>query len=201
MPSHAAIAHNQMSRRPLVIGNWKMNGSLSANASLLHGLASSANFSKAVSAGVEVGVCPSPVHVAAVGLQLASKPGLVAVKLGAQDVSEHNNGAFTGETSASMLKDVGVHFALIGHSERRSFFGDTNARVLLKTKAALSAGLVPVICVGETLAEREGGQTEAVIKTQIEAVGELIATLSAESLNNSNSNSFQPNTAFSTNTS
>jgi triosephosphate isomerase len=145
----------------LIAGNWKMNGSLAANEALL----------KAIQAGMgaaacEVVVCvPSP--------YLAQVQGLLsggAVSLGAQDVSAHEQGAFTGEASAAMLKEFGVRYAIVGHSERRQYHAETDALVAAKAKLALAQGITPIVCVGETLAEREAGHTAEVVKRQLAAV-------------------------------
>jgi triosephosphate isomerase (TIM) len=166
-----------MSRRPLVIGNWKMNGTQASNSELLSGLARSPVFCSALAKGVEAGVCPSAVHVAVLGygLKHLHQQALANVSLGAQDVSEFAPGAYTGETAASMLNDLGVQFVLVGHSERRSLFGDTNQRVAEKTKAALAANLIPVICVGETLQQREAGHTAAIITEQLSAIWPIVS--------------------------
>jgi triosephosphate isomerase (TIM) len=145
----------------LIAGNWKMNGSLSANAELL----------KAILAGLstpacDVAVCVPMPYLAQAGELLAQS----AINLGAQDVSAHTGGAYTGETSAAMLKEFGVRYAIVGHSERRQYHGETDAAVAAKTKAALAAGITPIVCVGETLAQREAGQTEEVVKRQLAAV-------------------------------
>ncbi len=170
-----------MARRPLVIGNWKMNGSLAVNAALVGDLASNVDITRALAGGVEVAVCPSHTHVALVSSQLQqlseARLGMAMVQLGAQDASEHASGAFTGETNATMLKELGARFVLLGHSERRSFFGDTNERVRAKAAAVLAEGLVPVICVGETLAQRDSGATEQVVGEQIDAVADLLGPL------------------------
>ena len=156
-----------MSQRKLIAGNWKMNGSLSANASLLQavldGLAA-----QAPACGVAVCV-PAP-YLAQVSQVLAAHPAGKAVALGAQDVSAHATGAYTGETAATMLQDFSVRYAIVGHSERRQYHGESDATVALKAKAALAAGITPIVCVGETLAQREAGQTEEVVKRQLAAV-------------------------------
>jgi triosephosphate isomerase (TIM) len=164
-----------MSRRALVIGNWKMNGAIASNEALVHDLCHHALVKASIDAGVEVAVCPSFVHVAMVSAEL--KRHTAGVQLGAQDISEHGNGALTGETSAAMLKELAVRFVLVGHSERRSLFGDTDARVDAKVKAALAAGLVPVICVGESLAQREAGNMQAIIEGQVAAVLDSVRSL------------------------
>jgi triosephosphate isomerase len=148
-------------RKKLVAGNWKMHGSLAVNAELL----------KAVRAGVagmaaEVAVCaPYPyLDQARQALQGSN------VAWGAQDVSEHAQGAYTGEVSVAMLADFGCRYAIVGHSERRSYYGDTDAVVAAKFEAALKGGLVPILCVGETLAEREANVTADVVTRQLDAV-------------------------------
>ena len=147
-------------RRKLVVGNWKMHGSLAANASLLQALAAKAG------KGAEAAVCvPFPYLQQA---QTALKDTQLA--WGAQDVSAHTQGAYTGEVCAGMLGEFGCRYVIVGHSERRCLHGESDALVVAKVKAALSGGLIPIICVGETLAEREGGQTEAVVSRQLDAV-------------------------------
>jgi len=149
-------------RQYLVAGNWKMNGSLADNRALIGGILEGVGDAP----GVEFLVCPPAPYLASVGEQLAGS----AVRLGGQDVSEHESGAYTGETAASMLADVGCRYVIVGHSERRTLFGDTDARVAAKFTAAHRQGLVPILCVGETLEEREADQTEAVIRRQLLAV-------------------------------
>jgi triosephosphate isomerase len=149
-------------RARLVAGNWKMNGSLVANRDLLNGLSSAL----ARIANVSVGVCPPFPYLA----QIAGCLDGTRIALGAQDVSEHESGAFTGEVSASMLKELGCRYVIIGHSERRQLHAESDAFVSRKFKAAQNAGLIPILCVGETLAEREHGQTEAVVGRQLKAV-------------------------------
>jgi len=140
----------------LVAGNWKMNGSLAANRDLLDGL-------MAVP-GVEMAVCVPYPYLA----QLLERPAGVA--LGAQDVSEFEAGAYTGEVSAGMLAEFGCRYVIVGHSERRALFGEDDAVVGRKARAALAHGLVPIVCVGETLAERDEGRVMAVIDRQLAAV-------------------------------
>jgi triosephosphate isomerase len=151
-----------MSLRPkLVVGNWKMNGGLASNASLL----------RAVREGVAGGSCG--VAVCAPFPYLAQVQDALdgsAVAWGAQDVSEYAQGAYTGETAGSMLKEFGCRYAIVGHSERRTWFGDTNERVALKFDRALDAGLTPILCVGETLEQREQGRAEDIVARQIDAV-------------------------------
>lgn len=148
-------------KKKLIAGNWKMNGSLAANEALV----------KALLAGVgspacEVAVCVPAPYLAQAQSLLAGSP----ISLGAQDLSAQPQGAFTGEQSAAMLKDFGVRYAIVGHSERRQYHGETDELVAAKTAAALVNGITPIVCVGETLAEREAGRTEEVVKRQLAAV-------------------------------
>lgn len=146
-------------RKQLVVGNWKMNGSLAENATLLEGL-------RKLLADRSCAVCVPYPYLAQAQAALAG----TAIAWGAQDVSEYAKGAYTGEVSASMLKDFGCAYVIVGHSERRSLFGDTDEVVARKFMAAQSAGLTPILCVGETLDEREQGVTEAVVARQLDAV-------------------------------
>lgn len=148
-------------RKKFVAGNWKMHGNLSANAALLDGV-------KAGVSGLaaDIAVCvPYPYLDQA---RTLLKGGNVA--WGAQDVSEHVQGAYTGEVSAGMLADFGCAYVIVGHSERRSFYGDSDAVVAAKYDAAMKAGLVPILCVGETLDEREKNITADVVTRQLDAV-------------------------------
>jgi triosephosphate isomerase len=149
-------------RGKLVVGNWKMNGGLAANAALLRSLA--AEWSAVP--GRQLAVCPPYPYLQQAQEALAG----TSIAWGAQDVSEHASGAYTGEVAAGMLVEFGCRFALTGHSERRQYYGDTDASVAAKTMAALGAGLTPIVCVGETLAEREAGSTDAVVLRQLDAV-------------------------------
>lgn len=149
-------------KKKLIVGNWKMNASLQANQSLLEALRSGASGDFSCDVAVAV---PTP-YLAQVGE--LSKFGAIA--LAAQDVSAHEAGAFTGEVSASMLREFGVCYVLVGHSERRQLHGETDASVAAKAQRALAAGITPIVCVGETLAEREAHQTEAVVRRQLAAV-------------------------------
>lgn len=149
-------------RRRLVIGNWKMHGSIESIAELLASLDLSS-----IDAAVEVAVCPTSLHIAAVANQLDADAG---IKVGAQNVSDAESGAFTGEIAAHMLTDFGISFALVGHSERRELFGESDELVAAKVAAVISAGITPVVCVGETLAERQAGETELVVLRQLNAV-------------------------------
>ncbi len=145
----------------LIAGNWKMNGSLAANQALLAALAQGLG----VKPACDVAVCvPAPYLAQVQSLKVA------AVDLGSQDVSAQTSGAYTGEVSAAMLKDFGARYAIVGHSERRQYHGETDALVADKARAALAVGITPIVCVGETLAEREAGRTEEVVKRQLAAV-------------------------------
>jgi triosephosphate isomerase len=148
-------------KRKLIVGNWKMNGSLSANAALLRALREGVG---APACAVAVAV-PAPYLAQAQALTDGSP-----IALAAQDVSEHDGGAFTGEVSAGMLRDFGARYVLAGHSERRQYHGETDAVVAAKAQKALAAGMTPIVCVGETLQEREAGQTESVVRRQLAAV-------------------------------
>jgi len=149
-------------RGKLVVGNWKMNGGLAANAGLLAELA----VGWKPAPGREIAVCVPYPYLAQVSAALANSP----IAWGAQDVSEHASGAYTGEVSAGMLAEFGCRYAIVGHSERRQYFGDTDAVVAAKAVAALAAGLTPIACVGETLAERDADVTTAVVLRQLDAV-------------------------------
>lgn len=148
-------------KKQLIAGNWKMNGSTAANEALVTALA--AGLGKAT---CQVAVCVPTPYLAQV--QRLTQGAAIAV--GAQDVSQHESGAFTGEVSAGMLKDFGTRYCLVGHSERRQYHGETDAVVAAKAQRALAAGITPIVCVGETLAEREAGRTEEVVKRQLAAV-------------------------------
>lgn len=149
-------------KKKLIVGNWKMNGSLQANADLVSGLVQGLP----VPLNCGVGVAVPAAYLAQVQTLVQAS----AIAVAAQDVSQHEKGAYTGEVSASMLQDFGVRYALVGHSERRQYHGETDAVVAAKAQAALAKGITPIVCVGETLAEREAGQTEQVVKRQLAAV-------------------------------
>jgi len=149
-------------RRKLVAGNWKMHGSLAENQALLAAL-------KAALGGYQsagVAVCSPFPYLA----QLQSELAGTSIAWGAQNMSQHGKGAFTGEVSAAMLKDFGCKYVIVGHSERRALYGETDVVVAEKYAAAQVAGLIPILCVGETLEERESGVTEAVVGRQLDAV-------------------------------
>ena len=145
----------------LIAGNWKMNGSIGANDALLRAI-----IAGMPAEGCAVAVCvPAPYFAQLQMLRQGS-----SLELGAQDVSQHEQGAYTGEVSAAMLKEFGVRYAIVGHSERRQFHCESDAVVADKAKAALAHGITPIVCVGESLAEREAGRTEEVVKRQLAAV-------------------------------
>ena len=148
-----------------VAGNWKMNGSLTQNRELLNALIESVKGSDA-----EIVVFPPALYID----QVATLVKGSNIKVGVQNVSAQAKGAFTGEISLSMVKDFGCDYVLIGHSERRTLYGETDEDVAAKMKAVVDAGLLPVICVGETLEERESGNTESVIKQQLTSVIDAI---------------------------
>ena len=146
----------------LVVGNWKLHGDWHSNAERLAAL----HGHGAVVPGVTLAVCvPMPYLQQA---QQALQNGAVA--WGAQDVSAHATGAYTGEVRAAMLKEVGARFAIVGHSERRQYHGESNETVAAKARAALAGGVVPIVCVGESLQQRQAQQTEAVVLAQLEPV-------------------------------
>ncbi|HMA09491.1 MAG TPA: triose-phosphate isomerase [Ramlibacter sp.] len=148
--------------KKLIAGNWKMNGSLAANDALVRELVRALEGD----AGCTVAVCVPAPYLAQVQMLRAGTP----LELGAQDISEHAEGAYTGEVSAAMLKEFGVRYVIVGHSERRQYHGETDAVVADKTKAALAAGITPIVCVGETLAQRDAGRTVDIVKRQMAAV-------------------------------
>jgi triosephosphate isomerase (TIM) len=158
-------------RRPLVAGNWKLNGSMYSIRKL----------TDEILAGIEqiphaeVAVCPPYVYLPVVQTKLQGSQ----VALGAQDVSDKDEGAFTGEVSAPMLKEFGVHYCIIGHSERRHIYGEDDVLIARKFAAARRAGLLPILCVGETLEQREQGITEQIIARQLDAIGELVEDATA----------------------
>jgi triosephosphate isomerase len=148
-------------KKKLIAGNWKMNGTLAANASLVRSILDGIQH-----ATCDVAVCvPSP-YLAQLQTMLAGS----SVHLAAQDVSAHVSGAYTGEVSAQMLREFAVRYCLVGHSERRQYHLESDASVAAKAQRALATGITPIVCVGETLAEREAGRTEEVVKRQLAAV-------------------------------
>jgi triosephosphate isomerase len=149
-------------RKPLVAGNWKMNGTRAGVVELLDGIKAGIG----AVPNAEVAVCPPFVFIPEAAARLAG----TAVTWGGQNVSTHASGAYTGEIAASMLTDYGCKYVIVGHSERRTLYGEDDALVAEKFEVASKAGLVPILCVGETLEERENGTTEAVVGRQLDAV-------------------------------
>jgi triosephosphate isomerase len=149
-------------RQILVAGNWKLNGSIGGSGALLESI--TAGMGEVGDA--EVAVCPPYVYLPLAQAALADS----SIGLGAQDVCDQDKGAFTGEVSAPMLVEFGCRYVIVGHSERRSLYGDSDEIVARKFAAATRAGLIPILCVGELLEERENGTTEAVVARQIDAV-------------------------------
>ena len=163
--------------RPLVAANWKLNGSLP----FLEAWVRAFNEQRALSErraprrAAEVVLCPAFVHIA----RLAQLLDGADVALGAQNLSEHESGAFTGEVSAPMLRELGCRYVLVGHSERRLEYRESDERIAAKLRAASAAGLAPVLCVGETLDEHRAGRTEAVLERQLDAVAPSLSGLDA----------------------
>lgn len=169
--ANAASARNvSRTAGKLVVGNWKLHGSLAGNEALLGALLASPVLT---APGVAAAVCVPFPYLAQCQLLLAGQ----SLAFGAQDVSAEVAGAFTGEVAAPMIAEFGASFAIVGHSERRTYHAETDAKVAAKTMRVLDAGLTPIVCVGETLAEREAGNTKAVVSRQLDAV---LAVLSAE---------------------
>ncbi|MBV8740548.1 MAG: triose-phosphate isomerase [Sinobacteraceae bacterium] len=152
-------------RRPIVVGNWKMHGSRVENTRLIEEL--TARYPAAPAS--DCVVCPPFVYLLEIGRALRDAP----IALGAQDVCADNQGAFTGEVSAAMLKDVGCEYVIVGHSERRLLYRESEQLVARKFAAALARGLMPILCIGEQLADRESGRTEEIVTRQLEVVLEL----------------------------
>ncbi|MEY4755826.1 MAG: hypothetical protein RJA34_724 [Pseudomonadota bacterium] len=148
-------------KRKLIAGNWKMNGSLAANETLIAALLAGVG-----EPACDVALCAPAVYLAQLQSRLAGSP----ISWGAQDVSTHEAGAYTGELSAPMLRDFQVRYVLVGHSERRQYHFESDALVASKAQRALAAGITPIVCVGETLAEREAGATVDVVKRQLASV-------------------------------
>jgi triosephosphate isomerase len=152
-------------RKKLIIGNWKMNGTSAVNVALLSRIKSGL-----ADKSVDVGVCvPTPYLAQCLNLLAGT-----SIAFGAQDCSAHANGAYTGEVAASMLADVGCRHVIVGHSERRSYHQESDALVATKARAVLDSGMMPIVCVGETLAEREAGATVDVVFRQLDAVLEVL---------------------------
>jgi triosephosphate isomerase (TIM) len=155
--------------KKLIAGNWKMNGSFGANQVLIEAITQGMG-----AATCDVAICAPTPYLdqlsKLIGTLAQQNNAQAAIQLGAQDISMHASGAYTGEVSGAMFKEFNVRYAIVGHSERRQYHGETDATVSLKTKAALASGITPIVCVGETLAEREAGKTEEVVKRQLAAV-------------------------------
>ncbi len=154
-----------MKRRKLIVGNWKMNGQRASNAELLAALKVSGPWV------AEVAVCAPFPYLADVALSLQGE----AIAWGAQDCSAHESGAYTGEVAAAMIAEFGCRYVIVGHSERRALHAESDQLVADKAKVALAHRLTPIVCVGETLAQREAGQTETVVKRQMSVVIHTLA--------------------------
>lgn len=158
-------------RQKIIAGNWKMNGSHETNATLIHEIAAYREQSQKAQSRAVLAQC----LVFPPSIYLESVKNLInrnLIDLGAQNISQYSNGAYTGEISTSMLQDIGCRYVLIGHSERRTLFGETNAIVAEKFLAAKKAGLTPVLCVGETLAQRQADQAEAILAEQLAVIAD-----------------------------
>lgn len=157
----------------LIVGNWKMNGSLASNEALVQGMLSGLG---AEDHSVLVALCSSAPYLPQLQQLLSGKP----IAWGAQDVSAHEAGAYTGEVSAAMLRDFACRYVIVGHSERRQYHGETDELVAAKAQRALALGITPIVCVGETLAQRDAGETESVVKRQLAAVIHTVGHCSSE---------------------
>lgn len=160
-------------RRPLIVGNWKMNGSVNSAAALLQTVLATPR-----PADVEAVVCPAFVHLPLCRERLAASN----IGWGAQNISDQPSGAFTGEVSGAMLAELGCGYVIVGHSERRALFGEVDATVVQKAKQAIANGVVPIACVGETLQERERGDTNSVIAAQVTALLDGLSAVELERL-------------------
>ncbi|MFC0348304.1 triose-phosphate isomerase [Undibacterium danionis] len=156
-------------RRTLIAGNWKMNGGLAANASLLESLQAAPELAASGST-CEVLVCVPVIYLSQCESLLSSS----AIAIGAQDVSAHLSGAYTGEISSAMLADFACKYVIVGHSERRAYHHESNELVAQKALQALRSGIFPIVCVGETLEQREAGKTNEVVVTQLRAVMDVL---------------------------
>lgn len=157
-------------RKKLIVGNWKMHGSHSANAELLAGIVAARPFM------AEVAVCVPFPYLSETAVSLAGSD----IRWGAQDCSAHEQGAYTGEVSVAMLAEFGCRYVIVGHSERRALHGESDQLVADKARAALARGVTPIVCVGETLAQREAGETEVVVKRQLSVVIHTLAHCAGE---------------------
>ncbi len=158
-------------RRSLVVGNWKMNGTLASAKSLAEAIVSGIDNTNA-----DIAVCPPFVYLRDIDQILQGSH----LKFGAQNVADQESGAYTGEISASMLNDINCAYAIVGHSERRSYYGDTNDSVAKRFSQALSQSIIPILCVGETLEQREQGNTFNIVDEQLDAVIDLAGIASFE---------------------
>ena len=154
--------------KKFIVGNWKMNGSLAANDALMQGILAGVG-----QPACDVAVCVPSVYLSQLQGLLASQQ---AIALGKQNVSQHENGPYTGDVSAEMLKDFGVRYAIVGHSERRMHQAETDTNVAIKAKRALEAGITPIVCVGETQRERDEGMTDYIVRRQLAAVTHLVGS-------------------------
>ncbi len=157
-------------RRKLVVGNWKMHGSRVANAELLAAMVQARPYV------ADVAVCVPFTYLPDTAVTLATSD----LRWGAQDLSAHEQGAYTGEVSAAMLSELGCRYVIVGHSERRAYHAEDDALVAAKAQAALARGVTPIVCVGETLAQRDAGQTEEVVKRQLSVVIHQLAHCAGE---------------------
>ncbi len=154
-----------MARRAIVAANWKMNGDLALVDTMVSGL-----LSIELQENVNVVICPSSPYLSAFAVKSKVDELNAAISIGAQNVSEHKSGAFTGEISTQMLQELSVEFVIIGHSERRSYYKETSTQIAHKVSAALNAGLTPILCIGESEAERATEQTKTVLSSQLQPV-------------------------------
>ena len=157
-------------RKQLIVGNWKMHGNHSANAGLLAGIVAARPFV------ADVAVCVPFPYLASTAVALAAHD----IRWGGQDCSAYEQGAYTGEVSAAMLAEFGCRYVIVGHSERRSYHAESDQLVADKAKAALARGVTPIVCVGESLAQRESGETEFVVKRQLSAAIHTLAHCAGE---------------------
>lgn len=154
--------------KKFIVGNWKMNGSLAANDALMQGILAGVG-----QPACDVAVCVPSVYLSQLQGLLACQQ---AIALGSQNVSQHENGPYTGDVSAEMLKEFGVRYAIVGHSERRMHQAETDTNVAIKAKRALEAGITPIVCVGETQRERDEGMTDYIVRRQLAAVTHLVGS-------------------------